>query len=89
MFTCTHLGVILVFDVYFGHALEPGPPEFRGGGVALREAVLQVDQHLLVVQMFLHLRRGHQHRPDPLRQVLHLNGKHCLLQDKTMVIRKT
>ena len=63
-----------------GHAVQPGLAELGRGGVGLGQAVLQVHQHLGVPLVLLHLRRGHQHRADPLGQVLDVRRERRVLQ---------
>lgn len=62
------------------HAVQPGLAELWCAGVGLSQAVLEVNQHLRVVLMLLHLLCGHQHCPDALHQILHVRRKCCVLQ---------
>lgn len=74
---CWYLGEISIFEVCSGHAVQPGSPQFRGAGVRAGQAVLEVQQHLGVLLVFLHLGRGHQHCSDALGQTLHFGGESC------------
>ena len=73
------LGEVSVLAVDLRHRLEPGLAQLRHAGVRLGERVLEVDGLLGVVTVFLHLRGGHEHRPDALGQFLHLRREDCLL----------
>lgn len=75
----SHLRQIPILDMDAGHAVQPGFAQFRSAGVRLGQTVLQVHQHLRILLVLLHLLRGHQHRPDPLSQVLHVRGESSVL----------
>lgn len=70
-----YLGEISVFQVCSGHAVQPGPSQFRGAGVGPGQAVLEVQQHLGVFFVLSHLSCGHQNCADPLCQSLHFSGE--------------
>ena len=76
----THLRQVSVLVVNAGHAVQPGLAQLGRAGVGLGQAVLQVHQHLRVLLMLLHLLRGHQHRPDPLGEVLHVRRERGVLR---------
>ena len=60
-----------------GHGLKPGETELRGRGIRIRQAVLEICEHLRVVVELSHLGSGHQHCSDPPSYVLHLTWKTC------------
>lgn len=76
-----NLREVAVADVDFGHALQPGAPQLGRAGVGVGQTVLQIHQHLRILLVLLHLRRGHQNRPDPFGQVLHLSRERSVLQE--------
>lgn len=59
------------------HGLQPRVPQLRRGRVRVRQAVLQVHQHLRVVVVVAHLNRGHQDGADAFRQVFHFDREAC------------
>lgn len=83
-----YLREISVLVVDASHAVQPGLAELGRAGVGLGQAVLEVHQHLRVVLVLLHLLCGHQHRPDALRQVLHIRRKRCVLRQQCVQNQK-
>lgn len=80
MWKCPHLWEITVLQVCAGHAIQPRPSQFGGACIGAGQAVLEVQQHLRVLLMLLHLGRGHQHRSDALSQTFDFQGERCRLE---------
>lgn len=70
-----YLGEISILEVRPGHGVQPGSPQLGGAGVGPSQAVLEVQEHLRVFLVLLHLGCGHQHGADALGQTLHLRGE--------------
>lgn len=71
-----YLREISILEVRPGHGVQPGSSQLGGAGIGPGQAVLEVQEHLWVLLVLLHLGCGHQHGADALGQTLHLGGEH-------------
>lgn len=76
-----YLGKIAISSVIPGHGFQPGMPKFWRAGVGIRQAMLQIDQHLWIIIVLAHLRGCHQDRSYPLIEILHLHWETCALHN--------